>query len=813
MSDVAVVITCYNRGRTLLEAIESVLSQTRAPLEVVVVDDGSTDLFTQQVLNTLDRSGVQSIRIPHRGASAARNVGIQATKAPLVVNLDGDDTFDARYIEATSEALDADKDLAFVSCAVSDIADPDVIWTPSVNTVAELRTHGGLHIATLMRREVWAHAGGFDERLRYLEDADFWIRVATLGYRGVVLPQPLVRGRSRHGPRTARAVKQETHVATTAVILGKHRSALEPQWRDLLLAKERFLASQREHRNHLEARRTELQALLRDRREQVRVVRSQLGRRGLAPIDMSELRRPTPLSDVWGLDRGKPIDRHYIENFLARYRHDIRGRVLEVKDSGYTTWFGTAVERSDVIDIDETNLDATLTADLTQTTQLPAEAYDCFICTQTLNVLFDVRAALQSAYRTLKPGGVLLCTVSALNRVSAEGAGRDGDYWRFTEASIRTLLAETFPLDRFEVESFGNVFACSMFLYGASVDELDTQELETVDPYFPVIIAARAVKPAAIPEHCGEQAPAMWPARTRDQGILMYHRVDDHDDDAHGVSIPLNRFLEQVQTIGEYAEIVPLSEFIDHPSQRHGRPRVALTFDDGSLDHCRVSQILSERGLPATYFVTTAGLNRPHEYYWDTLAWLLSPQRPSAPELVVTFRGTRLTWATSTAAERMVARTAVNELLAPMTAQERTRIIASVAKWSGIEPTIRGSRRTLNAVEILTISRLPGQTIGSHSTSHLVLPAQPLEVQVREVVEAHLTLEQLTGVPIRAFCYPYGLWNRSIREVVRSSGYDVAVGVEDRTVRSDDSVLSLPRIDVRDETGASLLQRLRTSRS
>ncbi|MFH1176457.1 MAG: polysaccharide deacetylase family protein, partial [Acidobacteriota bacterium] len=110
--------------------------------------------------------------------------------------------------------------------------------------------------------------------------------------------------------------------------------------------------------------------------------------------------------------------------------------------------------------------------------------------------------------RLLKPGGVLLCTVAALGRISYEDRGLDGDYWRFTEASLRALFAEAFPLDSFAVTGFGNVLACAAFSYGLALHELTPAELDAHDPYFPLIYGVRAVK-----EEAGVRGPGsgVWP--------------------------------------------------------------------------------------------------------------------------------------------------------------------------------------------------------------------------------------------------------------------------------------------------------------
>jgi hypothetical protein len=80
----------------------------------------------------------------------------------------------------------------------------------------------------------------------------------------------------------------------------------------------------------------------------------------------------TPVSTQWGFDRGTPVDRWYIERFLAEHTADIRGRALEIRNADYVERFGRGVVRADVLDIDESNPRATIVADLTAADHVPA---------------------------------------------------------------------------------------------------------------------------------------------------------------------------------------------------------------------------------------------------------------------------------------------------------------------------------------------------------------------------------------------------------------------------------------------------------
>lgn len=205
--------------------------------------------------------------------------------------------------------------------------------------------------------------------------------------------------------------------------------------------------------------------------------------------------RTAPLSERWGSDRGSPVDRFYIERFLEQNRHLIRGRVLEIKQPHYTERYGTGVHASDVLDLDPANERATIVADLARAHAVPADRFDCFILTQTLQFVYDLPAAISHCHRILRPGGVLLCTVPAVSRI--EPGSLESDHWRFTAASCQRLFDEVFGRENVSVASHGNVLTAIAFLAGLAREELRTRQLERDDAHFPLILTVRAHKPKA----------------------------------------------------------------------------------------------------------------------------------------------------------------------------------------------------------------------------------------------------------------------------------------------------------------------------
>jgi SAM-dependent methyltransferase len=236
--------------------------------------------------------------------------------------------------------------------------------------------------------------------------------------------------------------------------------------------------------------------LQRDRVKVVRVVkRSPFGRlwppRRVARL--GALRRRKPISDRFGFDRGRPVDRYYIEAFLARHggpSGDIRGHVLEVGDDGYIRAFGAGVEKVDVLSYDATP-QATIVDDLATGANLPSNTFDCVICTQTLLYVYDIRAAIATLARILKPGRTLLATMPGISRICPPDWS---DYWRLTSASARRLFEEGFPGGKVHVEAHGNVLSAAAFLYGLAVEDLRPADLDYRDQAFEVTVAVRAVK-------------------------------------------------------------------------------------------------------------------------------------------------------------------------------------------------------------------------------------------------------------------------------------------------------------------------------
>ena len=218
------------------------------------------------------------------------------------------------------------------------------------------------------------------------------------------------------------------------------------------------------------------------------------------------IRSLEPKSRDWGFDRGAPfgngrgtpVDRIYIEDFLKKNQQYITGSLCEIANNDYIKKYGNNVSRMEVLHYPDgckqATKNATIIGDLTDLSTIPKNRIDCFVLTQTLTFIYDFKAAIRGVHYMLNPNGTVLATVASIVQISRYDMDKWGDYWRFTDLSIKKSFDEVFGEENVEVVTYGNVLAATAFLQGISAEELTKEELFYKDDDYQVTIGIRATK-------------------------------------------------------------------------------------------------------------------------------------------------------------------------------------------------------------------------------------------------------------------------------------------------------------------------------
>jgi glycosyltransferase involved in cell wall biosynthesis len=526
---VGVVVTTYNHTRYLPDSLGSLARQSRSADAIVVVDDGSTD-DPQPVVARFP--GVRLIRQQNRGLAAARNAGLAALDTAFVLFLDADDRLAPHALACGLACFERAPDCGLVygghvyiddagreiGCRYDPPGDEPYLQLLRGNFIA-------MHGTVLYHRRRLLEAGGFDETLPRCEDYDLYLRMARrypiAGYADQVAAYRL------HGANMS--ADHAAMLRSALAVQARYRPAADDpramaafregrrNWRRCYA--EEMTSARYRRRQAGGSFRQSLPALLAAARAQPSAAWHELARgvrrrvAGLLPwrlaqrlvpraerrlplggVRFGDLRRVTPISRDFGFDRGLPVDRYYIERFLARHASEITGRVLEIGDDAYTRRFGShRVTRADVLHVRPGNARATFVGDLTDAATLPEDAFDCIVLTQTLHLIYDVRLAIARLRRALAPGGVVLVTAPGISQIDRGEWGRTW-YWSFTAVAMARLFGEAFGEDAVLIEEYGNVFAATAFLQGLAVEELRRADLDPLDKAYPVILGVRARK-------------------------------------------------------------------------------------------------------------------------------------------------------------------------------------------------------------------------------------------------------------------------------------------------------------------------------
>jgi glycosyltransferase involved in cell wall biosynthesis len=296
---VSVLIPCYNLGQYVDEAVASVLAQTFEDVEIVIVNDGSTDPATNRLLADYRRPKTRVITTANRGLAAARNLAIAHTTGRYLCALDADDTLAPTYLERAVRLLDADASLTFVSAWVQLFGEETWLWKRDRCDLPALLAECTVMTAALVRRDAVLAAGGYDGAMPAQgdEDWDLWISLVERGGRGTIVPEAMLNYRQRAGSMRRVASEGKVRLDQVRYLVAKHAASYRAHLVDVLLAKDveisDLLRGNRERERRLE---TELLPRLAERRRERDLLRG-------SPASWGETSRDAARGDARGETR------------------------------------------------------------------------------------------------------------------------------------------------------------------------------------------------------------------------------------------------------------------------------------------------------------------------------------------------------------------------------------------------------------------------------------------------------------------------------------------------------------------------------
>jgi peptidoglycan/xylan/chitin deacetylase (PgdA/CDA1 family) len=291
--------------------------------------------------------------------------------------------------------------------------------------------------------------------------------------------------------------------------------------------------------------------------------------------------------------------------------------------------------------------------------------------------------------------------------------------------------------------------------------------------------------------------------------VLMYHRVGEPLIDPWELSVSPDNFARQIETLTQARDIVPLQWLAQR--LRDGRPpknAAAITFDDGYADVLQNAvPIMLRMNCPVTVFVTTQAITDPSIFWWDILSRIIL-EAPVLPErLAIEIAGRNYDWpltenATRTEIDHCITRTTLHfglhALMKPLRADQRAKALNQLARWAGTDANPRRLDRAMTHAELRQLADTDGVSIGAHTCTHPSLPRLKRDNLEREISGSLEQCEEITGRRVVGFAYPFGDFDDSTVNAVRSAGLEYAVTTLARGAGPGVDPFRLPRVMVAD---------------
>jgi glycosyltransferase involved in cell wall biosynthesis len=220
---VSIIIPCYNQGNLIKETLDSVNCQSFTEYEVIVINDGSTDTTTVDILNKLDFPKTKVYHTTNQGLASARNNGIKLAQGELILPLDSDDKIHPTYLEKAVSILKQYPEYRIVYCKARLFDKKQGIWNIPDYSFSEMLSRNLIFASAVFYKSDWENAGGYNPNMIYgWEDWDFWLSLIEQGAKPFRLDEVLFYYRIRKGTM-AKSMTKAKQIKMRAQIFRNHQ--------------------------------------------------------------------------------------------------------------------------------------------------------------------------------------------------------------------------------------------------------------------------------------------------------------------------------------------------------------------------------------------------------------------------------------------------------------------------------------------------------------------------------------------------------------------------------------------------------------
>lgn len=203
MELVSIIMPCYNDGKYMEEAVASVKAQTYPRWELIIVDDGSDDEETVQIIKRMETEQIKVLHTDHIRPAGARNYGIRHADGTYILPLDADDRIDKTYIQKAVEMIESNSRIGVVYCEADMFGERSGKWNLPAYSFQSMLLDNVVFVTALFYRKDWERVGGFNSNMASgMEDYDFWLGILELGKEIRQIPETLFHYRIKPASRT-----------------------------------------------------------------------------------------------------------------------------------------------------------------------------------------------------------------------------------------------------------------------------------------------------------------------------------------------------------------------------------------------------------------------------------------------------------------------------------------------------------------------------------------------------------------------------------------------------------------------------------